>query len=312
MARSISVVGNINVDIIATPVTTLPPPGVERTIDSVEIRVGGAAAITALALAGLGCPPRLVGCVGDDVLGRFLHEQLEKAGIPAEVVTVPGNPTGVSIALEAPERDRSFLTSLGSLSRFEAAMVPREALRDDLVLLCGYFLLPALRGPPMFRLLKEIREAGGTSFFDCGWDPTGWPDGTRREVGQLLPLVDVFLPNGAEAGALTGRADPRRAARMLQETSGGWVVVKLGSDGCVAVGPDGREHSVPAPPVRPTDTTGAGDAFNAGLLYGLSEGVGWPESLVGATAVGSAVVSRRSRDRYTDLRRALPHTGGRP
>ena len=88
---------------------------------------------------------------------------------------------------------------------------------------------------------------------------------------DLLSGVDVFLPNEAEARAIAGEGDVRRGRRALQEASGGWVVVKLGARGCLAVGPDGAELSASAPAVAvAADTTGAGDAFNAGLVTALS------------------------------------------
>ena len=89
---------------------------------------------------------------------------------------------------------------------------------------------------------------------------------------ELLPSVDVFLPNEVEACALADRpGDAAQAARALQVVSGGWVVVKLGPRGCLAVGPDGTEIAVPAPAVTVADTTGAGDAFNAGLVHALAQ-----------------------------------------
>ena len=85
------------------------------------------------------------------------------------------------------------------------------------------------------------------------------------------------------------------------------VVIKLGSEGCVAFGP-GDEHRIPAPPVRVSDTTGAGDPFNGGLMYVLSEGAEWPEALRFATHLASTVFSRASEDRYPRLEEINPMT----
>jgi sugar/nucleoside kinase (ribokinase family) len=301
----ISVIGNVNVDLLVWPAAELPPPGTDVPVESIQTRAAGAAGNTALALARLGRIPRLVGCVGDDHYGRFILDELAAAGIEEEVIVLPGEPTGISIAFEAPERDRSFLTLLGSLQTFEASMVPPDALEGDYVLLCGYFSLPSLRGRDTLGLLAKVRAAGGRTLFDCGWDPAGWPRETRREIVELLPLVDYFLPNEVEAGYLTGVQDPTAAARALQRISGGWVIVKLGKEGCVAVGV-GQEHRVSAPSVRVADTTGAGDAFNGGLLYALSGGTEVPEALRLATRLATAVVSRPSEDRYPALGELLP------
>jgi sugar/nucleoside kinase (ribokinase family) len=75
-------------------------------------------------------------------------------------------------------------------------------------------------------------------------------------------------------------------------------VVKLGAQGCLAVGPDEAELTAPAPSVSVADTTGAGDAFNAGLVSALDGGAGWPDALVAATQFASMIVARPSDDRY--------------
>jgi argininosuccinate lyase len=137
------------------------------------------------------------------------------------------------------------------------------------------------------------------TFFDTTWDPDGFPSETRAEIHELLPYVDVFLPNEVEACGLTGRSgDVTQAARDLQLVSSGWVVVTLGASGCFAVGPGGVELTVPASAIRVTDTTGAGDAFNAGLVRALARGAGWREALTTATRFATTVISRPSGQRW--------------
>jgi argininosuccinate lyase len=297
VSEGIAVVGNVNVDLIVSTASELPPPGAEWRVGSVELRTGGAAANTALALSALGTPPCIAGCVGDDRLGRLLLDDLSRAGVEG-IVVAPDTPTGVSVAFEAPDRDRSFLTALGALATFDPSLVPEACLERRFVLLCGYFLSPRMRGAAAQRLLGTARERGASTLLDVGWDPEGWPAPTRHEVIALLPLVDVFLPNEAEAIALTGATEPAEAARRLQRASAGWVVVKLGAQGCIAAGPDDTELAVAAPEVDVLDTTGAGDAFNAGVLHALARGDDWPEALRLATRVASTVISRPSADRY--------------
>jgi len=182
---------------------------------------------------------------------------------------------------------------------WEPAMIPDDALSCDNLLLCDYFVTPRLRGDAARRLLDTARVRGARTFFDTTWDPDGFAAHTRAEVDELLPSVDVFLPNEVEACALADRpGDAAQAARALQAVSGGWVIVKLGPSGCFAVGPDGSEIAVPAPSVTVADTTGAGDAFNAGLVHALARGVSWPEALTMATEFATAIVARPSNDRY--------------
>jgi argininosuccinate lyase len=240
-----------------------------------------------------------VGSVGDDRFGRFLLEELEDAGLTVtDVRVIGGIGSGVSIAFEAPDHDRSFVTSLGSLARFDGALVPDDALGASFVLIGGYFLAPRLRGDPTGRILRVAKGRGATTLLDIGWDPQGWPSETRAEVDALLPAVDVFLPNADEAIGLTGSAEPRAAAEAIAARSGGRVVVKLGPHGCIAVDGDGSVHEVAAPRVEASDSTGAGDAFDAGLIAALLEGRPLPDALSFAARVGASVVARPSWSRY--------------
>jgi sugar/nucleoside kinase (ribokinase family) len=296
--HDVSVVGGVQVDLVVTPVARLPPPGQTTFVGDMAMRVGGAGANAALALAELGMAVRLFGAVGDDRHGRWLADELSAAGLGGDLTVVAGAQTGMTVACEAHGRERSFLTLLGAAERWEAALVPDDAVSAASLLLCDYFCAPALRGEPSAGLLAAARAGGARTYFDTAWDPAGFPPPARDEVLALLALTDVFLPNAAEACALAGASDARAAARTLQRASGGWVVVKLGPEGCHAAGPGGAELTEPAPAVEVTDTTGAGDAFNAGLVAALAGGAEWPAALRAATRLASAVVARPSRERY--------------
>src|SRR5438477_735952 len=237
---STAVIGNVNLDVLIWPARDIPPPGAERPVERVDLRAGGGAAIAGATLARLGAHPIVVGCVGDDPAGDIVLEELRGYGVDASRINRGGEPTGVSVAFEEPGRDRSFLISLGCLAGFDSSTVPPDAVEADLVLICGYFNLPAMRGQEAMGLLRRVKQAGGKTLLDTGQDHDGWPARTREEILELLPLVDVFLPNLSEAELCSGEGDPLTAAKGLQRESGGWVVVKLGGDGCLAVGPGGQ------------------------------------------------------------------------
>src|SRR5262249_49090677 len=148
--------------------------------------------------------------------------------------------TGICIATEAATRDRSFLIAPGSVREFALSQVHDRTFRSRLVLLCGYFLVPALRDGAA-SILRRVRECGGETLLDTGWDPDGWPAAAREAVLKLLPWVSVFAPNEAEAVAITNERSALRAARSLQERSGGWCIIKRGAQGSLAVGPDHAE-----------------------------------------------------------------------
>ena len=298
--HAVTVIGCVQVDLVLTPVDALPPAGGSAFVDEMSLRVGGAGANTALALAEVGVTPRLVGAVGDDHFGRWILERLGEFDLADDMHVEPGAPTGLTVAAEAPHRERAFLTYLGVTGTASEAIVPPESLAADHVLLCDYFCAPPLRGEPTRRLLAHARGHGARTYFDTAWDPDGFSEATRAELYEILPLVDVFLPNEAEARALAGVDEMSNAGRALQRRSGGWVVVKLGADGAVAFGPGGGRLACPAPQVEPADTTGAGDAFNAGLLAALASGRDWPDALAAATGLASSLVARPSNNRHVN------------
>ena len=298
MTRSISVIGNVQLDVLAHDVRRLPQPGGDEVIEHIAVRPAGAAGNVALALAALRVQHRLFGAVGDDQAGRWVAQELERLGVGGDVAVVAGEETGISIALEAPDRERAFLTAHGVLSRYGFDDVSTDATDADLVLLTGYFSLPGLRGEGVRRLLERTVEGHALNLFDTGWDPDDWAGEGVQEVLGLLPLVDVFLPNEPEAQALTGTSDPVRALRGLCEHCRGWVVLKRGAEGVLACGPDDRVLELPAPRVEPRDTTGAGDSLAAGILATLSAGGAMPEAVSTGVQLASAVVGRGSRNRY--------------
>ncbi|MFL6075569.1 MAG: carbohydrate kinase family protein [Mycobacteriales bacterium] len=292
---SIAVVGNVQADVLVRPVIDLPAPGTDVLVEDIAVRAAGSAGNTALALRGLGSPARLFGNLGDDRFGQLVMAELAEHGLATDLLVEPATRTGVSVCLEAPGRDRSFWTYWGCLVDLRADQVPAWAFAADLAIYCGYFTLPATRGAPTVGLLER---SNGTTFFDCGWDLDGWSAPTRAELEPVLAAADVFLPNEAEAVGLTGAADPYQATRELQRRYGGWVVTKLGADGCCAAGPGGEWHVRPAPAVEVVDTTGAGDAFNAGLLHGLAATGDWSRALGTAVEVASDIISRPSHLRF--------------
>lgn len=308
MKRSLHVIGNVQLDVLASSVTRLPEPGGDDVIEHIAVRPAGAAGNVSLALAALGVEHRLFGAVGDDYAGRWVADELDRAGLGRDLLVVPGQETGISIALEAPARERAFLTAHGVLADYTEDDVPKDATEADVVLLTGYFSLPGLRGSATRDLLTRAQSQGATAVFDTGWDPADWAGDAAREVLDLLPFVDIFLPNEPEALALTGASNADDAAESLCESCGGWVVVKLGEEGVIARGSGGERLQISAPAVAPTDTTGAGDSLAAGMLAELLNGKEMSEALATGVRVASTVVARDSRARYPSWDELVPLT----
>ncbi len=300
----ILVVGNANVDVLLGDVAPWPRTGTELMVDRYELRVGGAAGNTGLALAALGVKggeaSEVIASVGSDALGGWLEDELKGA---ARLTRVPGS-TALTVGLTHPDGQRTFVSHLGHLAqlpleRLDTAL--QGARPGDLLLLCGYFLLPQLREMAP-RLLQAARARGIVTTLDTGWPTEGWTEAVRDELLGLLPHLDVFLPNREELLGVAGLADGGgydpaavdEALARLHERGAGQVVVKLGPSGALFADEDER-HLQPAPDVEVQDTVGAGDTFNAALLAAVQRGMSWPRALAPAVRAASLAIASAPR-----------------
>lgn len=269
------VIGDCNPDIILRGDDVRPEFGQhEKLVTEAGLVVGGSASITACACARAGLRTAFVGATGDDIFGRFMLEKLGEWGVGTGLCPVlAGETTGFSVVLSAGQ-DRAILTHLGTIDRLAPEHLPVEGLaRARHVHISSYFLQPRLAAllPGLARALKQ---RGVTVSVDPNWDPSERWDGG---LASLLEVVDVFLPNAAEAKALSGCGETGAAALALARR-GPLVVVKGGAEGAVAA--MGAELlAQPVFPVPVVDTTGAGDAFNAGFLTAWLDGLAVAECL---------------------------------
>lgn len=262
-AKRVLVAGEINVDLICQGYHAFPTPGREVLVDDFKMVLGSASAICAMGLARLGTPVTFFGKVGDDPTGHFCLDAMRARNIDlSRVVADPNVTTGVTVAITSPV-DRALVSYLGSIAALRAEDVPRELFKSANHLhVSSYYLQEGLR-PGVAGLFREARAAGLTTSLDPGFDPS---ETWGPELSETLAHVDVFFPNEVELAALTRIENPEQAVRRLQKGNTR-VIAKLGSRGAMAIGDGGEFVRVPAPPVSVTDTTGAGDSFDAGFLH---------------------------------------------
>jgi sugar/nucleoside kinase (ribokinase family) len=272
-ARVLDVVclGILVADAIARPVDDLPQRGTLALLDEISLHGGGCALNTASALVRLGLRAGVAGKVGADPLGGVLVELLDERGVDRRGVIVdPDAPTSATIVLVDPAGERTFLHVPGANGRLRADELESAYLFSARALhLAGALVLPELDGEPAAALLAEARSRGLVTSVDTVFDATG---GWAR-VLPCLPHADVFTPSLAEAQALSGEEEPARAAAWLRDQGARTVGITLGERGSYVSGP-GFDGPVDPFPVETVDGTGSGDAFAAGLLYGVL--AGWP------------------------------------
>ncbi len=312
----ITVAGSIIADIFARTVHQLPEPGTVGIVDEIGFHLGGSVSNTGAVLARLDVPVSVVGRVGNDALGRLVRKEVSRWAAKTTLEADLELPTSSVVAHILPGGERSFLYALGACKAFTAAEIDLDLeVRDGSRLLhVGYaLLLPALDGSPMAKLFSNAHERGLLVSLDVAYHPEArWDD-----LRELLPLVDIFCPNIQEASAMTGQSEPRRAAEALAALGvRKFVAVKSGDLGAYAL-PIGEQGQQLFPfAVKVVDSTGAGDAFIAGLLAAWYRGFDWHRSAVIANAVGALAVTRSGAsegidtwEQATDLvRTAAVHT----
>ena len=264
------VLGDANPDLVLHGGDVTPAFGqTERVVDTGTLTVGGSGAIMACAAAKLGLRVGFTGVVGDDPFGRFMRDELEARGVDVRGVTVDEHrPTGITVVLSRGE-DRAIVTALGTVGDLRRELVDPALLSSARhVHVSSYFLQRALRAD-LPSLFAEVHAAGTSTSIDPNWDPDERWDG---DVLDLLTVTDLFLPNSAEARSITGIDDIDVAAESLAGR-GGIVAIKFGDGGGMVVRGEVATR-VPGIQVAVTDTTGAGDTFDAGFIAGHL--AGWP------------------------------------
>ena len=251
---------------------------------------GGSAANTAAWLAGLGVPCVFAGRVGADSFGRDAVAALRSHGVLPQVSVDPDTPTGVCLVLIGPDGERTMVPSAGANATLRAADLGSDLLSaEDHLHLSGYALLAEGSRAAALYALRQAGAVGASISVDAA------SAGPIRAVGphrflDWLPAGALLLANTDELAALTGTAD-QDAGIAAVVARGLDVALKCGSRGSVLGTAAGLWRSA-TEPVEVLDSTGAGDAFAAGLLAALWSGAELIDALAEGNRLGAVAVGR--------------------
>ena len=277
-------VGIAVADVMAKPIDDLPDWDRLGTFDHIEHHIGGCAVNTAVDLVRLGVPAGVSACIGRDGAGGFVHRSLVEAGLDTTgVVETDAAATSYTFVMIGSDGRRRYLHHVGANAHFTEGHVPLDLVGSARILhLGGSLLMPAMDGEPTARLLARAQEMGVTTSMDTAYNPNV---DSRALIEPCLPHLDIFMPSIEEARAITGEPDPDAILDGLSAYPVRILGVKLGAEGC-ALRVEGKVMRFPAYEVDVVDGSGAGDAFMAGLLYGILQGwhVSRAASFANATA----------------------------
>lgn len=286
MARArfdVLVIGSPCVDLVFSGLPHWPVLGQEMYVADFAISVG-AVFNTAATLSRLGLRVALLCEIGNDLFSRFMLEEIEKAGISSELIFRRDYPLrSVSVCLPY-EGERGFVSfadasrnGAGPTGEFFSAdqhtgvEAATHGFAPDMLTALEQVNCEAafLYVYPKMRLVLEIlRRRHATIFLDAGWSLRALTD---NDLSKLARLGQYFMPNQAEAAMITGEQNPEEAARALARFAP-TAVVKVGANGVIACQNEKLIHCPALPVEKVVDTTGAGDAFDAGFIYGILRG----------------------------------------
>jgi sugar/nucleoside kinase (ribokinase family) len=267
-------------DVLVRPVTDIPQGQDTTLVEQMRMTVAGTAAGTALTFAKLGAAVSTAGALGADPPGDLLVSLLDRADIDTcLVVRKPDQPTSMTVLPIRPNGERPALHLLGANLAYTLDDVDWGAVAAaDHIHLGGTEML----GPDFaMRILKHAKENGVTTSVDL--------------IAPAMAYTDYLLPNEDQVLGFTGADDLDEGCRRLLDAGAGLLGVTCGADGALVVSSEGKQR-IPAFAVDVVDTTGCGDAFSAGFVYGMHIGRSPRDAAVLGNAVAALVAGGLGSD----------------
>lgn len=264
---------------------------------------GGSAANTIHGLAHLGVSTAFMGTIGNDDMGNFFYNDLKNAGI-IPLLSKINTETGRAISLVSPDSERTFATFLGAASQITELQLKTEIFKDyDILYLEGYLV----QQRTFFEAaLKKARDHNMQTVLDLASYNVVEAniDFLKEIVGQY---IDIIFANEDEASAFTGKKDPLEALHQLADVAK-IAIVKTGEKGSF-VQKDNNVHQIGVIKAKSIDTTGAGDLYAAGFLYGYIQGFSLEKcGAIGALLAGNVIENLGAKiqpSRWDEIQREI-------
>ena len=278
------VLGDINIDLVFKVDRDL------KSGDSIALRrtmilYGGVGGNISSALAKLGVPVALLGAVGEDRFGDLALRELRKNGVNVTYVRrIAEEFTGVNVVLLDPSGERTMICARGANAAYRLRGNELELLREVRHLhISGYMMLNDDGGASCIRLLSFAKRWDVSTSMDLEGIALKDP----RKAFKVKGLVDYPLMNEFEARSLlrAEKLNEDKVKSLKEALESKALLIKLGEKGCMVV--EDEIQVIPAYRVKVLDSTGAGDAFNAGFIYGLLRGLRISDSAKIGNALGA-------------------------
>jgi ribokinase len=284
----ILMLGDINIDTV-WPVSEFPTPGRDGLTETVTVEIGGAVVNSAIVLDNLGHRTGLLGCVGKDVWAEQATRKLAQTNINIKHVHVkPDSTTGLTFIIVTPNGERTMFSYRGANIQLETQDIEEDAFKDAAILhISGYALLESPQKKAVWRAVELAKEHNVQISLDTGLEPAIQ---NPKDLRRLLRELTICISGPQEISALLDSTSPEEAADLLLSSGVQLAAIKLGEKGSF-VADEKDQFFCPVFQVDAVDTTGAGDSYTAGLLYGWAHGLSLPASAVLASVLGALAAS---------------------
>ena len=257
-------------------------------VEEISYAAGGDAMNEAVTLARLGLPVKLMTSVGTDVWGDFIITSGKEAGVDMGCVKHSSDyPTTLTIVLIRQDGEHCFVCNDGTTMHFSMESLDMPSIEKAKVVSLASMYLTYETDQAFLAAAKAGKKNGAIITVDTMINPAAKSLDSQAE---LLPLVDFIFPSYSEACHITGEKDPGRIADFFLKRGVKNVVIKTGKTGCYIQNAD-EKFTVPTyKNAKPIDTTGAGDNFAAGFIYGLTRNLSIRECAAYANAAASVSI----------------------
>lgn len=283
-AGAILLLGDINIDSF-WPVPEFPVPGRDGLVEEVKFDIGGAALNTAIVLDRLGVKTRMLSSLGKDRWAEQISDSLKLSNIDLTAVQVhPSALTGINFTIVTPDGERTMFTHRGANRSYDPGLIIEDVFQGaSLLQISGYALLESPQKDAVWRAVELAEQYSVPISVDTGLEPViKQPDDFRN----LINHVAICITGLEETKALYGSTTPEDAANQLIGQGVEIAAIKLGSKGSL-VANQAKQVRMPCFEVEVVDTTGAGDSFSAGVIYGWLNGLPLEETAIMASALGA-------------------------
>ena len=277
------VIGELNVDLIINKINSFPELGKEKLANEMTLTLGSSTAIFASNLSVLGTSVGFIGKIGKDSFGELVIESLNNKKVITDLIIIDNTvKTGATIVLNFNE-DRAMITHPGAMERLTIKDIKADDLKRSRHLhFSSFFLQPGINNDTA-KLFEMAKELGLTTSLDPQWDPTERWD---MDLKNLLPYVDVFLPNITELLNLTRENKVEDAINNIRNYAN-TVVVKNGNKGSIVFNKDESISREAFLNTNVVDAIGAGDSFDAGFINKYINGSTLEECQIFGNLIGA-------------------------